>query len=353
MYTHNKGEDLLFLCAEVMDYTMATIKALVRGYDVRIHVVCWSKKKLTPYQMEKVAGVTFSDRSVYGAKSLLELIRELRPVAAYVAGWADSGYLSALREYRREGGIVVVCGLDNKRRPGIRQFLGKVKFALSYRFLFDYLWVPGPRQYNFAAYLGYPSHRIKQALLTADTEKFNYGWLPTKRFVFVGRMETIKGLDSLVESFLSIDQVGKNSLWHLDLYGSGTLMDGIRQAEHGNITVHGFVQPMELREELNKGGVFVLPSRGEPYGVVIHEAAATGYPMLLSNVCGAADNFLVDGYNGFLFDPNSSEQLTSYLRRFIAMDSSELTTFSKRSHKLSMRINSFISAAEFMSTVSK
>jgi len=42
---------------------------------------------------------------------------------------------------------------------------------------------------------------------------------------------------------------------------------------------------------LENSGCFILPSRYEPWALVIHEAACAGLPIICTNVCGTVDHF--------------------------------------------------------------
>ena len=78
---------ILYLYAEVMGYTIATMKELVRlGYEV--HVVAWSKGKKSSYNLENVPGVTFYDRHILLHQIytiLLSLLGPLLPLS--LVGW--------------------------------------------------------------------------------------------------------------------------------------------------------------------------------------------------------------------------------------------------------------------------
>jgi glycosyltransferase involved in cell wall biosynthesis len=55
--------------------------------------------------------------------------------------------------------------------------------------------------------------------------------------------------------------------------------------------------------------VFIMPSRGEPWGVAIAEAAATGLPLICTDVCGAAVDLLRSYYNGVTVPPGNAPAL--------------------------------------------
>jgi glycosyltransferase involved in cell wall biosynthesis len=75
------------------------------------------------------------------------------------------------------------------------------------------------------------------------------------------------------------------------------------------VTDHGFVQPKELPEFFSQHGAFIMPSRFEPWGVAIGEAAASGMPLICSSACGAALDLLRPFYNGLSFSPGDAPQL--------------------------------------------
>ena len=68
-------------------------------------------------------------------------------------------------------------------------------------------------------------------------------------------------------------------------------------------------------ELLNSADVVCLPSLYEGFSNALAEAISIGKPVLASDVC---DNptFVRDGWNGFLFNPNSIEDMASAFKKF-------------------------------------
>ena len=85
--------------------------------------------------------------------------------------------------------------------------------------------------------------------------------------------------------------------WPLHLYGI-EINKSFENFELNNIFFHGQCDQVKLSTELNKGGVLVLPSISEKWGVVVHELASIGYPLLLSEACGSVFDLLIEGFNG-------------------------------------------------------
>jgi len=82
---------------------------------------------------------------------------------------------------------------------------------------------------------------------------------------------------------------------------------------------------------------FVLPSRQEPWGLVVNEALASGLPVVVSNRCGCAGDLVGHGTNGFLFDADHEEQLTDSLCRLDRWGPKEREVASRRSAELISR----------------
>jgi glycosyltransferase involved in cell wall biosynthesis len=61
---------------------------------------------------------------------------------------------------------------------------------------------------------------------------------------------------------------------------------------------------------------FVLPSRSEPFGIVLLEAMTFSKALVATRVGGITE-FVVDGYNGLLVDPDDSDALADQIKRLL------------------------------------
>lgn len=64
-------------------------------------------------------------------------------------------------------------------------------------------------------------------------------------------------------------------------------------------------------------GVFILPSRIEPWGVVVHEFSAAGFPLLLSDQVGSAESFWKMARMDFYLKQMILMQLNLFLKRYL------------------------------------
>ena len=344
---------ILYLYTEVMGYTIATINALVR-YGAEVHIIHWDEKKLTPYQVPSISGAHFYARSMYNKKAILDLAFQVKPQITVVSGWIDHTYLSVAKILRAKG-LITVVGLDGQRQDTFRQWLAAVLGQFGYfTQYFSHAWVAGTYQYEYARYLGFKKKQIVFDLYSADLEKFlKYSFYSKERkrgnyphrFLYVGRYESVKGIDILMTAWSSLE--GEHGDWELHLVGNGSLKDVLLQIP--NVVVKDFMQPDDLVEEISKAGCFILPSRVEPWGVVVHEVAGAGLPCIASDAVGSATAFVINGLNGYVCSPMNSEQLANAIRMLMKKSDVELLDMGRASIELAQRITPHTSAANLLS----
>lgn len=343
---------ILYLYAEAMGYTMATIRALV-NQGAEVHLVHDDRNKLTPYKIPTFPGVQIYPNSTLTLVDLTRLASSLNPDVAVVSGWVNKNYLAIAKQLRSRGGVVVT-GLDNPWRATMRQYGAALscKFGYLDRF-FSHVWVAGPEQYEYARRLGFARNRVLFNLYSADLDLFHRAYtgnLESKRrryphrFLFVGRFAPEKGLDVLASAWKRIEAVRGD--WELYLVGNGPMRETL--TEMGGVVVKDFLQPEELLREVAAAGCFVLPSRREPWGVVVHEFSASGMPLILSDEVGAAASFLLPGYNGFRFAAGDDKGLAKAMAHIIALSDEILLSMGGRSYELSTRITPETSAASLL-----
>ena len=345
---------ILYLYAELMGYNMATIRSLAeRGNEV--HVVHWDHKKLTPYKAPFMPNVIMYKRSELSVNDIRKLASDIAPAITVVSGWMDRAYMRAAKQLRLEGRPVVV-GLDGQWQGKISQWIKVILGALGYfnRF-YSHAWVAGVYQFEYARRLGF-SKNIIYDLYSADVCLFNHAYnnnIERKkahyphRFLFVGRFEQVKGLNVLLQAWQQLgEDIGD---WELHLVGNGSLKTELEDVR--GVTTKDFMQPEELMKEVANAGCFVLPSHGEPWGVVVHEFAAAGLPLIVSDVVGAASTFLISGSNGFCFKANDQQALATNMRQVITMTDQELHAMAVCSHVLSQRMTPSTSADNLLSVL--
>jgi glycosyltransferase involved in cell wall biosynthesis len=328
---------ILFLYTELAGYFVAGICELCKqGHN--IHIVRWPVNKEAPFAFNFPPDVSVYERNDYNAKELLVLTKEINPDIIISSGWIDKAYLNVCKHYN--GKIPTVLSMDNHWFGSLKQKLMCLLSPWLLHRTFSHAWVPGSPQKQYALKLGFKPEMIQTGFYSADVPLFapeavfrTESQAYPKRFIYVGRYIHAKGLDILFKAWTELFEE-KPHEWELWCIGAGELFE--QRTIHQSIKHLGFQQPEQLKETLRNAGVFVLPSRFEPWGVVVHEMAAAGFPMILSDAVGAATQFLKDGVNGFLFRNEDVRNLKECLKQIIDLPDHQLRSMAKESSILGL-----------------
>lgn len=191
----------------------------------------------------------------------------------------------------------------------------------------DGILTAGGDGHSFARRYGVPDDRIHHVPHVVDFERLARGArlaeLERDRlraelgvrgvtFVYVGRLWAGKGLTYLLDAFggLQAKNVGEVSLL---IVGDGSDEDELRARARAqglrNVIFYGFQGEDVLPRLYAASDVFVFPTLGDPFGMVVLEAMACGLPVISTTAAGEISDRVVEGVNGFLVAPASSGQL--------------------------------------------
>lgn len=135
------------------------------------------------------------------------------------------------------------------------------------------------------------------------------------RFLFVGVLEDRKGLDILMEAGRRLHAAGRR--FEVRLVGTGPWEVPAADRESPWLSLAGFREGADLLAEYHAASAFVLPTREDTYAVVVHEAASTGLPLLVSTGAGACHTLVEDGVSGFSFAPHDAAALKGHMTRLL------------------------------------
>lgn len=85
------------------------------------------------------------------------------------------------------------------------------------------------------------------------------------------------------------------------------------------VMMPGFIADEEITDHYLLADVFVMPSKGEGFGIVYTEAMACGLPVIAGNKDGSTEA-LQFGELGMLVDPDSSDELTAALEKALTTE---------------------------------
>lgn len=343
---------ILYLYSEIVGYNIPIFEEFVDCYNAEVHVVHWDHKKLKPYLPKEVEGVTYYKRSLNSYNEILCLANRIKPHIIYISGWMDRDYLKVTKQFKKRG-VPIITAFDDIWMGTIRQRIGALIFPFYFKKFFTHAWVAGPYQFEFARRLGFKREEIIFDMLSADTNTFEVDKSKQKlvpNFIYVGNFRLVKGTDILIKAF----EIYKNKYsgkWNLIVVGNGDLENGF--LNNADIKIFPFSSSDQIKEIAKGAGTFILPSRHDQWGVVVHEFTSLGLPVILSENVGAKAMFLIDGFNGYTFKTSDEEDLALKMVKISNLSYSELDRMGENSRLLSNRISVKSSAANFMSILVK
>ena len=330
---------IVFCWAEVSGYMAACWRALSGQPGVDLHVIHTERlfKRPNPFDVEpllqglshEMFAISRPDVDRY----LLEAVVRQRPDVVVLCGWIYWPY-TRLVHAPALAGAGMLLGMDSPWRATLAQRLARLRLAQFVGGL-DLVITAGERSTEYARRIGVPEGRLRTGYYGFEYDRFATAierrpaqW--PRQFLFAGRYVPAKDLETLIRAYSAYRSRVSNP-WSLTCAGQGPdgrLLQGVE-----GVTDIGFAQPAHLPELFAGHGAFMLPSRFEPWGVVLGEAAAAGLPVVCSSACGAALDLVRPYYNGIVVPPGDVDDLSRAMH-WIHDHESELRIMGQRGQAL-------------------
>jgi glycosyltransferase involved in cell wall biosynthesis len=147
---------------------------------------------------------------------------------------------------------------------------------------------------------------------------------PTRPVIlFASKLQSRKRCGDLIEAYKKLSlEPGMQSRPYLVIVGDGEERAALeRQAADSGldgIRFCGFRNQSELPRFFDMATVFVLPSRHEPWGLIVNEVMNAGRAVIVSDDVGCQPDLVEDGVEGYVFPAGDVAALTDALRRVLA-----------------------------------
>ncbi len=141
--------------------------------------------------------------------------------------------------------------------------------------------------------------------------------------LFASKLQTRKRCGDLLEAYRNLsNEPGRAPLPYLVIVGDGEERAALERqaAESGleGVRFCGFRNQSELPRFFDMATVFVLPSRHEPWGLIVNEVMNAGRAVVVSDDVGCQPDLVEDGVEGCVFPVGDVAALTDALRRVLA-----------------------------------
>jgi len=352
-----EGIKVTVVFRELAPYILACFRETARLSGNTLNVFCLPVNSEAPFDFGKQPGLEIVNRSGWSSNKLFHAIAAKKPDLVFVADWTSPTVMCAAVRLKRS--CVVVTGFDNQWIGNWKQRGIAFVAAWLFPFLFKGVFIPGKPQREMAHRLGFSDKYIRTGAYSADTDMFDAFYAQSfqvkkasfpRTFLCVARYIPAKGLETLWRAFSeAVEETGSD--WQLICTGTGELWES--RMQHPSIRHLGFVQPTDMGAVIREAGVFVLPSLFEPWGVVVHEYARAGFPLVLSREVGAATQFLEEGVNGYSFPAGDVQALKSALIRVMNCDDKTLISMAEASRLKSLELSPEFWATQLLSFCEK
>jgi glycosyltransferase involved in cell wall biosynthesis len=165
--------------------------------------------------------------------------------------------------------------------------------------------------------------KSREAALRREEFRCEMGLEPGRPVIlYAAKFQTWKRCIDLVEAFIRLAPApGVDPPAYLLLAGDGAeranLEARVRSSGLSGIRFLGFRNQTELPPLFDLCDIFVLPSHGEPWGLIVNEVMNAGRPIIVTDKVGCQSNLVQDGLNGFVYPAFNVEALSNCLARLI------------------------------------
>lgn len=307
----------------VSGYMASCWRALSRVADIDLLVVTQDPGAggQMPFDKSVLAGVNatlVAPEALERADGMRGPVMAFRPDVLVVCGWFIPACNALVRE-RMPGSVRKIIAIDRPRKHNWQDWynrLAKGRFIRS----FDLVFVTGERAFQYAKFLGVEERRIRRGTYGVDYATLSPLWERRtaqpggwpRSFLFMGRYEHEKGIDVLAQAYKEYRGRAADP-WPLVTCGRGSLAPALQGIE--GVTDLGFVQPVDQPGVLLRSGVFVMPSRFDPWPLVIVESCAAGLPIICTNACGSAVELVRPMVNGLFAADQDPADLARAMRQ--------------------------------------
>jgi glycosyltransferase involved in cell wall biosynthesis len=362
---------LVIITEIIAPYRVPVFNALAARPEVALHVIFLSendpalrkwriyKEEIKfSYQVLSSWRGRFGNRGMLLNRGLHSALDHIKPQVLVCGGYNFPAYWQATRWAKRRHTPFILWSesttFDRRRRHRSTEFM-KSRFLTSCSGFI----VPGKSSSDYLQELGVAEFSIFIAPNAVDTSLFSRLGLaakkhenqiraahdlPSRYFLYVGRLVKEKGIFDLLEAYCQLKPEIRKDVG-LVFVGTGSQREELEKRASkvvvGSIQFLNFVQRDDLAAMYALAEVLIFPTHSDPWGLVVNEAMACGLPVITTNVAGCAADLVEHGWNGFVVERGNVADLASEMVR-CAVDSTLRDTLGRRSRA---RIDEYSPAA--------
>lgn len=240
-------------------------------------------------------------------RQLAALLRRTRYERLVISGWdRPQMILAALVSPTRKNGCIVESSIYESHTHGPKAWVKRLvlnRMSVAYP--------SGELQEELVRTLGYKGRSVRYGgcgLLNYQPQPAYEPRTKVTKFLYVGRLSPEKNLDLLIKAFETLSDLS------LDVIGFGPQEAELKADVPDNVKFLGAIDNDRLPAYYRIHDVFILPSKSEPWGLVVEEALNNGTPVIVSDRVGCQAD-LVKEDTGLVFNYDSVDDCRETIRK--------------------------------------
>lgn len=256
--------------------------------------------------------IYLSNNRIKGVRELKKLFNKISYDELIITGNSVlTSWYAAFTSSRTHNSITIESSIYESTTNGIKGFVKRIFISR-----FSKAYCSGQPHSELVKNLGFRG----EISITQGVGLFNYIEQPKFRpcspecnkLIYVGRLSEEKNLKMLIHA------VARHPEWILTIIGYGPQKDVLEGLGAKNVRFVGAVDNRLLPGYYQQSDVFVLPSKSEPWGLVVEEALNNGIPVAVSNKVGCCIDRVKDLHCGIIFSTESVDEIEAALVQILS-----------------------------------
>jgi glycosyltransferase involved in cell wall biosynthesis len=173
--------------------------------------------------------------------------------------------------------------------------------------------------------------------------------------LFVGQLIKRKGVEEMVNALEKWNDTAETPI-RLIVAGDGPERDqlnNLKSLSMVDLEFLGSVEYEKMGELYRQSDLFIFPTLGDEWGVVVNEALANHVPVIGSLYSQAVEELIVDGENGWLFYPDKEEEFEQVLRKALTTSPEKLLEMKRSTRNVLHRVSVHAAVENMMKAIDK
>ena len=258
---------------------------------------------------------------------------------------------SFYRMFRRDCRLVMVGNMSEhieKERGIFRKLLRRAILRGV-----DFFSYNGPSCKRYLKSLGVKEEKLFHFPYCIDPEAVSsapktFDASSVRTLLYCGAMSSRKGILQFAKTGRAWCEKNADDNVRLNIAGAGELRDEIAELSSEKFTINflGNCNQAELRQAYQDADVCVFPTLADEWGLVPIEAMASGLPVLGSIHAQSVEACVVEGENGWVFNPDSDQEMEAAFERCMKTSPEKLAVMSIAAKDAVVHVSPAFSANE-------